>query len=143
MQTILALFDAPVPATRAAAAMSAIGLGAGDVAIVPAPPTSGAQVLRVAAPAAAWSLPADSRALRRALDGLGVEASDADTYVEGVARGAILLAVRAPDLTVPLARQIIEAACPPDLATHRARWGIQPDLEYRGSSSHSPVLDLP
>jgi hypothetical protein len=139
MRHVLALFDAPVPAARALAALWDAGFAAADVSCVPAPP--GVHWGRETGFA---RLPADDPpALERALSDLGIGHADAHAYAEGVRRGGILVTVRTPTLSAPVAVAALDSSAPPDLATHQARWAVDPDLSYRWQSTPPPRVDPP
>ncbi len=140
MKTVIALFDAPLPAQAVLRQLASLGLGPWEVMTVPPPPTSGQPPGRENGPfedqdSDSWLL----GILKRS----GVPDRDALAYLEGVHRGGILLIVRAPELTVPLVRQTIEAAAPPDLETHLARWATRPELRYDWQVVEPPILDPP
>jgi hypothetical protein len=139
MQTIIALFDAPVPTASAVAALKAADFGRADVLTVPRLDGITDQIDETMG----WLPAGDNEALARALVDAGVPTADASAYVEGVRRGCILLAVQSPTLSVPVAMAAIEGAAPADLATHRARWAVNPDLRYEWASVQAPVVDQP
>jgi hypothetical protein len=133
VHTLIALFDAPIPARGALAALASLGVDAADIAVVPPLPGG-------APPAGApdFALPSDPSALLRTLDGWGVSAADAQTCAEGVKRGAILLAVRVPTLSLPPVRAAVDAFAVVSLSAHRARWEADPPLHYGGAEADPP-----
>ncbi len=140
MRHIIALFDAPIPATRALEALAEAGFTPADVSVRPSLPG----VAWHAAQVSAIALPDDDEAaLIAALEGLGVPTADARLYAEGVRRGAILLVVRSPDTSATAAEAAMRSATPPDLAAHQARWAADPGLCYDWAATPPPRVDMP
>jgi len=148
MRLVVALFDAPIPARRARAALYAAGFEPADLAVVPEMPdvSSSSLVGTRSGEPGDWfaDLPAnDEAALARDLIDMGLPAEDARAYAEGVRRGGILLLVRAPTLSVPIAARAIESAGSPDLDEHRQRWAANPATRYGWADIAPPVVDAP
>jgi hypothetical protein len=138
MHMTLALFDAPVPARWALESLAEAGVRPSDVAVVPGVPgttsvqttgTGGDDVL---------SLPTTERDLQRVLRSWGVPEADVGTCAEGVRRGAILVAVRVPTLSVGIVRSLLDGCGAVDLATHRERWDVDPGLRYGWATVGEP-----
>lgn len=124
MRYVTALFDAPIPARAAAAALASAGFHPDDIALVPH---------LAGAPAAGWFVdadPADARGVRQALEDLGFDAADAGRAAEGARRGAIILMVRTPTLSAPIAAEVIAALAPPDPEALAATWEADPSLKF-------------
>ena len=138
MRYVTALFDAPIPATAALAALTASGFTPEDIAVVPSLP--GLQ----------WSptgpflvADAEPQALMRDLGEMGVAPGDVELYAEGVRRGGILVVVRAPTLSTPAAEEAILSTSPPELAAHVQRWEASPGLRYSWEDTPPPIADPP
>ncbi len=137
MRHVMAIFDAPIPARAAASALAGAGFDPGDIALLP--PLAGA-------PAAGHFLdadPADPPAVRRALAVLGFDAVDAARGAEGARRGAIVLVVRAPTLSAPVAADVIAALGPPDPDDLAAAWEADPGLTYAWAAASPPLAADP
>ncbi len=135
MRHVLALFDAPVPAARAVRALAEKGFAADDVQLCARGevPDIGARTSR--------DLPHEPRALQAALQDRGLGEDDAALCAEGVARrGAILVLVRCPTLSAPVAERLLAAALPPELAEHAARWKAQPSAAYMWAQVAAPPI---
>lgn len=124
MRTVLALFDAPLPARAALAALRAVGVDDDDIAIVPDPAAqesgTGASAAAVAATAGLF-------------DGLkerGVPEDEARAYAEGVARGAILVLAVCATGRAGAAVAALRGVGAVDLDTFRAAWARAPDTHY-------------
>ena len=155
MRYVTALFDAPIPARAAIAALRDAGFSPRDMTVLPPLPRDdamGAESViapltddltlhpddvapppdELAPPPNDLALPADDpRRLADALAALGVAPFDAACYAEGVRRGAILLVVATPTLSAPLAAAAIDSVLPPDLDDLAEAWAVDPELHYR------------
>ena len=83
---------------------------------------------------------ANDRQLERDLVALGLPGAEAAGYAEGVHRGAILVVVRAPTLSAPVAAALLNGAGSADLAAEAARWQV--DRTWRYYWAQSPPLTL-
>lgn len=137
MRTVIALFDAPVPVRQVVAALRRLGVPDGDVYLLPSLPGESTARFGVLVE----ELTDDSASLVPALTDLGLDRPTAHAYAEGVRRGAILLAVRAPILSAPLIQREMESALPLDLALHQAIWAVQPIFGYGWSEVEPPLVD--
>jgi hypothetical protein len=141
MRYVIALYDAPAPAAQALRVLAEAGFTPEDVAV--APPLS--------VPGTGWrsagafiELPAaDEEALATAVESLGVGRTDSLALAEGVRRGGILVIVRCPTLSAPVARAALDGASPADLATHQARWAADPTLRYAWADAPPLRVDPP
>lgn len=155
MRYIATLFDAPVPAAAAAAALVDAGFHPQDIATIPPLPDSAAggtfanvdgdgPVARVDPSFPSERVeppnPPDPSQLRWLLRDLGFDPTDAARDAEGVRRGAILLLVRAPTLSAPVAAEIITSLAPPDPDAMIATWEADPDLMYGWADVPAPVV---
>ncbi len=132
MRYVTALFDAPIPARAAAAALASAGFHPDDIALVPH---------LAGAPATGWFVdadPADARGVRQALEDLGFDTADAARAAEGARRGAIILMVRTPTLSAPVAAEVIAALAPPDPDDLAAAWEADPGLTYAWAAVPAP-----
>lgn len=138
MQLISALFDAPVPAGMALAALAAAGVAPADLGVWPslppvAIPPPAAQLL-TAAP--------DLPSVLGLLADLGLPSEGLDQAREGLARGAILVLARAPDLRAPdLAARL--AVCGPLGPEAAFAWLRNRELRYRWSELRWPAEPPP
>lgn len=142
MQLISALFDAPVPAGMALAALAEAEVAPDDLGVWPSLPP-----LAIPPPAARLLTAApDLPGVLGLLADLGLPSEGLDQAREGLARGAILVLARAPDLRAPdLAAQL--AACGPLGPEAPFAWLHKRDLRYRwsepGWSAEPPPSDSP
>ena len=114
---VLALFDAPIPASAACRALVAVGIEPLDVA-----------VFAMAEPAG-WDSPYDmavavlaaSESAAR-LSEMGVPAAEVLLYLEGLRQRGVLVAVRTPTAHAALAAACLNAVGAPSLLEHAALW---------------------
>ena len=139
MHFILSLYDAPVPARGALAALNAAGVSAGDIAV--APPLQAETPVGDGRPRLV--LPESQEAIGKALVAWGVPPADALVFAEGVGRGAILVAVRAPTLLAAPVRTILEQSGAVPLSVHKARWEADPALRYGWAGVAAPEVEGP
>lgn len=135
MLRILALFDAPVPAQRALAALAAEGIAPGDVWSVPLIP--GPALARLLAPVT------DLAAVRSALAARDVPAPVGEVAVDAVRRGAILVLVETPAASAARVVTVLDGAGalhPPDLEAH---WRAHPGTTYDWAAIAPPTVDPP
>ena len=158
MRFVLTLFDAPVPAQQAWTALRAVGFGREDLAVVSVPTWIPAPRPNPADPAAEDGAVPPSGAVPQGLPGFdrvsadgaagladnlaacGLDAATAALYGEAVRRGAILLALRAPTLSAPIAAKILAAAGPADLAVEVMRWHVDAHWRYGWADAAPPIL---
>jgi hypothetical protein len=125
MRHVIGLYDAPAPAAAALSDLLEAGFSAGDVAVAP---EQAASLLGPGAPYA--HLPRGEADLTAELASFGVPRGDAVGYAQAVARGAILVVVSAPALSVPLAAGALQVPGATDLDLHRRRVEADQDLHY-------------
>lgn len=140
MRHVFALYDAPAPALAALRGLARAGFAPADVAVLAIDVPAEARALasdrllpRELGPEP-WTAPGDApdatgtptldaAAVARALEARGLAPEDAAICAEGVARhGAHLVVVCCPTVSAPLAEAALDAALPPPLEVHRARW---------------------
>lgn len=138
MRLVSALFDAPVPAAAALAALAAAGFDPAEVTTIPAlarecqaggdragPPGDPlAEALQ-----AAW-VDEDWPRLAKLLQERGLARGWARLAAEGLRRGAILVLLAVPTLSAPLAAQAMAGAAPPDPLDLAERWLADAELRY-------------
>lgn len=134
MRTLITLFDAPVPARAAARALVAAGFSPADMMLLPPLPDAPTADPPVDLP------PGDPVRLARGLVDRGVMPQDAALFAEGLRRGAILLVVGVPTLSVPIAGEVIASVLPPDPAALAGAWAADLDLRYRWAELDPPIL---
>ncbi len=137
MRRVFALFDAPVPAQRAVAALLAAGVDPADVWSVPRLPRAGGLATQCLA------AETDLVALRQALGERDVPAERLEVYVDGVRRGAILVLVEVPTQSAGVTAQILGAAGAADPDELRARWTVQRATTYDWRAMAAPDVDPP
>lgn len=135
MLRILALFDAPIPAQRALAALAAAGVASADVWSVPLLP--GPPLARLLAPVT------ELAAVRSALAARDVPAELGEVAVEAVRRGAILVVVETPTASAPGVVAILNGAGALEPAELTAHWRAQPGTTYDWAASAPPLVDPP
>jgi hypothetical protein len=121
MRYVTALFDAPYPALAAVAMLREHDVAPTDLVVLPTPPHP--------APSADWAPGPGDHPLAW-LQSLGVSDRAAALCAAGVTRGAILLVVRCPTLSVGLVVDTLEGGAPLDLAAVAARWAADPSFRY-------------
>ncbi|HRA20479.1 MAG TPA: hypothetical protein PLZ56_08535 [Anaerolineae bacterium] len=128
MQLISALFDAPVPAGMALTALAQEGAAPADLGVWPPLPA-----IPVPPPAALLlAEAADLAGALRLLAQLGLPAEGLAQAQEGLARGAILVMARAPDLSAAaLVKRLSE--CSPLGPEAALAWARDGALRYRWS----------
>jgi len=146
MRCVTGLYDAPATAAAAIADLRAAGFAASDLLVEPARASrllmaSPAPADQVAAPTAQVAAPSPPRqhpsdapggaAERLAAFGLPPQAAEA--YAAAVGRGAIVIVVRAPTLSAPVAAAALDVPGVLDLERHAARVQADPNIEYRWS----------
>lgn len=124
MQLISALFDAPVPAGMALAALAEAEVAPDDLGVWPSLPP-----LALPPPAARLLAAVDLSGALALLAELGLPDEGLEQAREGLARGAILVLARAPDLrAADLAARL--AACGPLGPEAPFSWQHRRDLRY-------------
>ena len=127
MQLISALFDAPVPAGMALAALAEAEVAPDDLGVWPSLPP-----LALPPPAARLLAAVDLSGALALLAELGLPDEGLEQAREGLARGAILVLARAPDLrAADLAARL--AACGPLGPEAPFSWQHRRDRRYRWS----------
>ncbi|MFN2114577.1 MAG: hypothetical protein ACK2T6_02610 [Anaerolineae bacterium] len=153
MRCVTGLYDAPATAAAAIADLRAAGFAASDLLVEPARASrllmaSPAPADQVAAPTAQVAAPADQVAApspprqhpsdapggaAERLAAFGLPPQAAEAYAAAVGRGAIVIVVRAPTLSAPVAAAALDVPGVLDLERHAARVQADPNIEYRWS----------
>lgn len=138
MRHVVGLYDAPVPAGAGLADLRAAGFDTGDIWV--APEVAAARL----GPCAPYQvLSHGTHALARTLIERGVPPIAAADYAEAVERGAILVVVRTPALSAPIAAEALQGPGATDLEQHHARLRSDPNLSYGWAAAEPPVLPSP